>query len=179
MSQFNPSLLVAMPGLDGYFKHSIILLCDYTQESASGFVINAPTPFFIQDILKSNVDFQIEAPLLLGGPVQSDFFWSLHSNDFCDENTTLLTPQLSLSPFQIVIDAIIRNQGPKDYHFGCGYSGWGENQLDDEIRQGAWWLTDIDYDLIFKGKHQQRWHHLIQALGIDPDISYMDQDFNA
>ncbi len=179
MRQFNPSLLVAMPGLDGYFKHSIILLCDYTQKSASGFVINIPTPFLIKDVLKSDIDCKIESPLLLGGPVQSDFFWSLHSNDFCDENTALITPKLSLSPLQVVVDAILKNQGPKEYHFGCGYAGWGENQLDDEIKQGAWWLTDIDYNIAFEIQHQQRWLRLMQSLGIDPDVSYIDQDFNA
>ena len=37
----------------------------------------------------------------------------------------------------------------KDAIFVTGYAGWGRNQLDGEVRAGAWRLVDADADWIF------------------------------
>ena len=38
---------------------------------------------------------------------------------------------------------------PHDAIFVTGYAGWGRNQLDGEVRAGAWRLVDADADWIF------------------------------
>ncbi len=46
---------------------------------------------------------------------------------------------------------ILRENGAqtKDAIFVTGYAGWGRNQLDGEVRAGAWRLVDADADWIF------------------------------
>ena len=38
---------------------------------------------------------------------------------------------------------------PHDAIFVTGYAGWGRNQLDGEVRAGAWRLVDAEADWIF------------------------------
>ena len=46
---------------------------------------------------------------------------------------------------------VLRENGAqtKDAIFVTGYAGWGRNQLDGEVRAGAWRLVDADADWIF------------------------------
>mgnify|MGYP002002226613 FL=1 len=46
---------------------------------------------------------------------------------------------------------LLRENGAqtKDAIFVTGYAGWGRNQLDGEVRAGAWRLVDADADWIF------------------------------
>ncbi len=49
---FKPQILVAMPSLkDGYFDKSVILLCEYNESGAMGFVINSPSTTTVDDLL--------------------------------------------------------------------------------------------------------------------------------
>ena len=80
-----PGILVAMPALkDTYFYKSVILLCRYDEEGAFGLVMNNPSLTQVKEVLsedmQENTAFNI--PLLVGGPVQPESFWAVHSSDF-------------------------------------------------------------------------------------------------
>jgi putative transcriptional regulator len=49
-----------------------------------------------------------------------------------------------------------------------GYSGWGEGQLESEMKQGSWIPVDLDYDLVFDTPIEHRWEAALATLGIDP-----------
>ena len=95
-----PGILVAMPALkDTYFEKSVILLCSYDAEGAFGLVMNHPSTTQVNEVLseelQENAVFDI--PLLVGGPVQPESFWAVHSADFAVEETTILSPKINLS----------------------------------------------------------------------------------
>ena len=35
---------------------------------------------------------------------------------------------------------------PQDYRLCLGYAGWGPNQLEGELAEGAWWVVDAEID---------------------------------
>ena len=49
-----------------------------------------------------------------------------------------------------------------------GYSGWGEGQLNEEMKQGSWLGTDLGESILFDTELENRWSEAIQTLGINP-----------
>ena len=160
-----------MPTLsDPFFQKSVILLCDYTRDTAFGMVINRPSTIRMGDIiLDQNTKLDhLNCPILVGGPVQPEFFWAIHSSDFADVSTTKVDLTISMSSVQEVLAGVSRGDGPETFHLGFGYAGWGPGQLDREIREGAWWVAPLNTDLVLKMPYNQRWEAVLQSIGIDP-----------
>jgi len=118
--------------------------------------------------LKNNNLFDI--PILLGGPVQTDFFWLIHSTNFETKNTIKIHELFYLSSLMEILPAMETDNRPDIYHAGVGYSGWGANQLEKEIESGSWWLEDLSLDLLFKTPHDEQWENALECLGVDPEM---------
>jgi putative transcriptional regulator len=50
----------------------------------------------------------------------------------------------------------------------AGYAGWGPGQLDEELAQSAWLMSDIELDLVFDTAPSLMWETAIRRLGADP-----------
>lgn len=168
---FKPHILVAMPSLqDGYFDRSVVLLCEYSENGAMGFVINSPSATTVDDLLGElglNTDPPQPNRIMIGGPVQSELCWVVHSRDFCGQSTTSIGEQLALSAAQEVLTAIAEGQVPSQYLLGVGYAGWGPGQLDREIEQGAWWLAELDPCDVMSLPCEERWQRIMDRLGLN------------
>ncbi len=50
--------------------------------------------------------------------------------------------------------------------FFIGYSGWDIGQLDDEIRQKVWAVSDIPASLsVLSEEEDHYWHHVVRNMG--------------
>ena len=159
-----------MPNLkDGYFDRSVILLCEYNREGAMGFVINSPSTTTVNDLL-SELGLTSEAAgekqILIGGPVQPELCWVVHTSDYKGETTTPLGEKLALSAAQEVLTSIADGFTPRDFILGVGYAGWAPGQLDQEIENDSWWLADIDVLQLLELAYEKRWDSVIDELGL-------------
>jgi len=178
---YAPAILVAMPSLkDSFFEKSVILLCDYSIEGALGFVINNPSSVNIKDILSGDLSIKdsLNTPLLFGGPVEQEYLWTIHSQDFKSKSTKQVTSSICLSGIYEVLGAISKNEGPEKFHMGCGYAGWGPGQLDLEIERDSWWLAKIETELVLKMDYSHRWDFVLNQIGIDPLSGYFNNGNN-
>lgn len=165
-----PGILVAMPALnDTYFEKSIILLCSYDAEGAFGLVMNHPSTTKVKEVLSKEMqeNSAFNLPLLVGGPVQPESFWVVHSSDFSVEETTILSPKLCLSSAEDILTPLAAGQSVKAYQFGSGYAGWGAGQLDQEIQEESWWLGPLDETLLLEMDYDLRWDTTMENLGFD------------
>ena len=83
-----PGILIAMPTLDDtYFEKTIILLCNFNAEGAFGLIMNRPSANKVKDLLSPELNSKntFNIPLLIGGPVEPDSFWAIHSSDISIE----------------------------------------------------------------------------------------------
>ncbi|MBI4081757.1 MAG: YqgE/AlgH family protein [Candidatus Lambdaproteobacteria bacterium] len=167
-----PKILVAMPSLkDGYFDRSVILLCEHNEGGAMGFVINSPSNTTVDDLLRElNLPARCrdEHIIMIGGPVQPELCWVVHSREYQGKSTTNIGEQLALSAAQEVLTSICDGQSPAFYLVGVGYAGWGPGQLEQEIEQDAWWLADIDVMSVFDHPSESRWDMVMKLLGLNP-----------
>ena len=168
--QLVPGLLIALPTLkDPYFEKTVILMINYTKEGAFGVIINTSSSTLVKDIIANDLEDKegFNIPILIGGPVQPEAFWAVHSNEYNGETATHISPKISLSAAQEALQAIANHQGTKICHIGCGYSGWGAEQLDHEIQDEAWWLGPLNEELVLFMPYHERWESSLKNFGLD------------
>ena len=177
-------LLLAMPAMgDPRFRRSVIYMCSHDANGAMGLVINhAITEMGFSEILKElPIESEIEidpsalkVPVMLGGPVDAGRGFLLHSNDFSDDQTIIVDGSFSMTATLDALRAVASGGGPAEKLFILGYAGWSAGQLDEEIQNNSWLVTEPDADLIFKVDHDDKWEKAVSGLGFDPAMLVSD-----
>ncbi len=168
-----PGLLLAMPQLaDPNFYRAVVLMIEHNNEGSLGVVVNRPVDTRVSEVMHT---LQIawngdpDDVVFCGGPVQPETAWFLHRpvSGADDEGTLKLTPDLAVSTSANVLGLLAEQQSER-IRFMLGYAGWGAGQLENELAQGSWLLSDVSADLIFAGPPAEMWEAALRRLGIDP-----------
>ena len=61
--------------------------------------------------------------------------------------------------------------------FLFGYCGWGNGQLEDEIKNNEWLILPEDKKIIFETSNVEKWSKALDQLKIDP-IRYINKPGN-
>lgn len=174
-SAFSPCFLVAMPELaDPNFHKSVIMLTDYNEEGASGFIINKRTDVLLGTTVvlsegTLNPDYE-KLPLFFGGPVEPDKIWVAYDSKI--HTQTEDTPVGDGIMIARDIDILINHEKTLDtshlriFH---GYAGWGAKQLDVEITASAWLTSPLSLKLLFDTPQELIWENTLRNLGFDPN----------
>ena len=167
-------LLIASAGMqDPRFYHSVILLLRHDQSGAFGVVINHP--LVEQPLSKllaeaggegsgDAADKSIEGTIqvFLGGPVQPQYGFIIHSTDYSRPETLHLDDEaLAMTANKDILRDIGHHHGPKKYLFALGYAGWGTGQLEGEIARHDWFTAPADPELVFDADRNQVWERAL------------------
>lgn len=173
VNYFDQQLLIAMPGLeDPNFDHGVTLMCQHNDEGALGITINRHSDLMLKDVL-SQLDISCEdeslgaQPVLVGGPVQQERGFVLHTPDGEWESTTEVAPGIMVTTSRDVLEAIAEHRGPAKFVVALGYAGWSAGQLEEELRENAWLNTSAQSDIVFDLPIDDRWMRAVATLGID------------
>jgi putative transcriptional regulator len=169
-------LLIAMPTLtDPYFKHSVVYLCEHDEKGAMGFIINFPVKLTLQELLKNvtTISYQPDPPLLdpvfLGGPLNLERGFVLHSPVNDNSQSTKLNEQLMLSNSNAILSTLGTEKAPEKYMVTLGYASWDSGQLEQEIKDNQWLAIESENDIIFNTPIEKRWSESLHRLGITPE----------
>ncbi|WP_305909296.1 YqgE/AlgH family protein [Methylomarinum sp. Ch1-1] len=170
----NNQFLIAMPNLtDPSFSHTVTYLCQHNEEGALGIVINRSAGLTLSDIFEqmkiNSSDEQInETPILIGGPVQQDRGFVLHSyRDQSWDSTVATSDTTALTSSRDILEAIAAGEGPDHFLIALGYAGWGSGQLEKEIIDNAWLNTPCGENILYDMPINQRWNAAASQLGVD------------
>ncbi|PKH02030.1 YqgE/AlgH family protein [Psychromonas sp. MB-3u-54] len=168
--------LIAMPSLkDPYFKHSVVYICEHDEKGAMGFIINFPVKLTLQELLNNvdSIDHYPEPPLLnpvfLGGPLELERGFVLHSPVADNSQSTKLNDQLMVSNSNAILSTLGTKNEPEKYIVTLGYASWSSGQLEQEINDNHWISMESQNDIIFSTPVEQRWIESLQRLGINPE----------
>jgi putative transcriptional regulator len=172
---FSGQLLIAMPGIsDPRFERALILICAHDGRHAMGLAVNNPVEgLTVPELLERlEVKSTIRLPpdlVLLGGPVERERGFVLHSTDYEGEASLEVGCGVALTATREVLEAIASHNGaPSKSLLALGYAGWGAGQLEDEIKENVWLTCDADDELIFGQDHGRKWTQALAKLGVDP-----------
>ena len=174
-------LLLAMPGMtDPRFNRSVIYICSHSDEGAMGLVINSVAANIDFPGLLEQLDVEYDTGYLAGngpepqhitlhagGPVETGRGFILHSSDYIQDSTLIVSETVALTATIDILSAIAEGRGPKNHIIALGYTGWGAGQLEEEIIRNSWLNCDADNDLLFDTDLELKWPRAMAKLGID------------
>ncbi len=136
-------LLISDPSLVGdvSFSRSVVLITDYNTEGAVGFILNKPTDYTLAELVPDiNSDFKVYN----GGPVEQDNLYFLHTVPELIPNSIKISDGVHWGgDFETLTSLLNLNQiSEQDVRFFLGYSGWSQNQLENEVTSNSWILTN-------------------------------------
>lgn len=158
-------ILISEPLLDDYyFKRSIIILTEHTDEGSIGFVINNLVDVKIVELIPKFPSFN--ANISIGGPVETDSLQFIHSLGNQIQGSTMIQPGLYWGGDFNELTKLIKQKkvSENDILFFLGYSGWSPNQLDDEINRDSWVVTEMSSKDILSSR-KNIWKEVIMKLG--------------
>ncbi|MDH3219108.1 MAG: YqgE/AlgH family protein [Gammaproteobacteria bacterium] len=177
MSQQTASLvdkcLIATPAIkDPIFASSLVYMCEHSQQGSMGLVVNHETSQVLDDIFKQ-LDIHCDdesirqQPVYIGGPVQLEQGFVLHSMAGHWQNSVEISTGIHLTSSVDILQAIAEGRGPEDYLVILGFSGWASGQLESELQQNSWLTSTCSPDLLFHEKPENKWQVAFDSLGFD------------
>src|SRR5215470_6216919 len=157
-------LLVAARDLaDPNFAESVVLLIHYDEQGAIGLMINhrtrAPISRILQDL---NVAKHGSDPIYIGGPVEMPKVFGLFkSQKKPDEGTSILSGVYFAASKALLEKALAASSSSGDLRLYLGYCGWAGGQLENEVRQGGWWIFEANAGVVFDPDPGSVWSRLI------------------
>jgi putative transcriptional regulator len=160
-------LLISEPFMmDPNFKRSVILLTEYSEDGAMGFILNHLSEFLLGDILPE-LSYS-EIPVFIGGPVAANTLHFIHRcPEKIDGGIELGEGVYWGGNFETVNELIANYQLQSDeIRFFTGYSGWTPSQLDDEIKEDSWIVaSNVNAETIFTCSEENLWRQAVIGLG--------------
>jgi putative AlgH/UPF0301 family transcriptional regulator len=158
-------LLVASRNLgDPSFAKSVILLVRYDEKGALGLMLNHRTDVPLSralDKLKAAKD-RID-PVYLGGPVElPSVFALLQSPKKIEGAENIFDGVYLIADKTLFEQTIAAKPDPHAFHVYLGYAGWTQEQLQQEVALGAWFVFPADANKIFNADPDSLWDEMIR-----------------
>ncbi len=163
------SFLIANPVLpDPNFSRTVVLLCNHNDEGSFGLVVNRKSDLTAAEIFgESKLLKYHEQEVFIGGPVsQSQVFYLCRTPEPIPQLETIC-PGIQLGMSWDVLEEIYpKMDNPLvQIRFYLGYSGWGMDQLNKEMKQKSWLTCNASEDFVFDSSDPLVWAKVVRSLG--------------
>lgn len=160
---------------DPRFAKTVIFICQHSADGAFGLIINRPFGRIPLSRLLEPLgigkdeygDPGEEVDTRLGGPVNLDTGFIVHSDDFTSKRTICKHGPVTVTADGEVLRAASKGEGPRRKVIFFGYAGWGPGQLESELAQNAWLTAPVEPHLMFSDNLDSLWEKIILSSGIN------------
>jgi putative transcriptional regulator len=144
------TILTSSPALDDpNFQKVIILITEHNENGATGFVINK----LFHRKLNALEEFKHYPafPLYDGGPVDKEHLFFIHRRPDLIEGGALITQGIYFGGNfkQAVTNISNKTISLNDIKIFVGYCGWNNDELEEEVNEGSWIITESSKQNIF------------------------------
>jgi putative transcriptional regulator len=138
-------LLIATPVVGDFFRRTVVLMIEHTDEGALGVVLNRPSDVLVSDAVPAlGVAAADDELVWVGGPVATQSVLVLGDFAEPDEAGTPVLGSLGL------LDPDRPDAELRRVRVYAGHAGWGPGQLDGELEAGAWVIESAEEDDPFR-----------------------------
>ena len=134
---------------DPNFKNALLFITEYNEKGAMAFVINK----IYERPLNALQEFSNSPAFALynGGPVDKEHLFFIHRrNDLITGGIKIVDDIYFGGDFKKAITHInIKTITNTHIKIFIGYCGWDAEELEAEIAEGSWEITDVTADIIF------------------------------
>lgn len=134
---------------DPQFDSSVIFIAEHNEQGALGFVINKVFERSLNELVEFNSSPAF--PLYEGGPVDQEHLYFIHRHSAIIPGGTQIINDIYMGgDFKKTIELINNhNLTSKDIKIFIGYCGWDTGELEAEIAEGSWEVTELDASALF------------------------------
>ncbi len=140
---FQGKLLTADPSIlgDPYFHRAVVLIVDQNESGYVGFILNKPLGYSLEEALES---LPMQDPLYFGGPVEKDNLFFIHDLGEQVPGSVPITEQWYWGGDFEQMTSLLKSpdRPPCFVRFFLGYAGWDRQQLQQELDNGSWMVSD-------------------------------------
>jgi putative transcriptional regulator len=164
--------LIAMPMLhDANFARGVTYLCQHNEDGAMGLLINRLSEYRLGDVLaqmnlSSELQDVIDAPVLIGGPVQPERGFVLHAPQGKWDSSYRITDSLCVTTSRDILAAIAEGNGPQQALIAVGYASWGAGQIEQELKENSWLTAEATRQILFETPLDERWDSAAALVGV-------------
>jgi putative transcriptional regulator len=159
------SLMLAHPHLtDPNFARSVILMTAHEEAGSLGVVVNKFSGQKLGEVDGSFGEYGLEnIPLYIGGPVATDRVilggWKIDPELGSFKLFFGLEPALAASKLEEDPNISLRAFR--------GYAGWAKGQLEDELSNNAWVVSEMDSQALSQLEGDELWRHVIININLE------------
>ncbi len=179
------TLLAAWPDLqDPNFMHSVLLMCQHSDEGAHGFIVNRPANLVVRTLMPDHPALgKSDFPVYLGGPVGHDTMQFVHTLPTEIPGGYPLTDDIWMGGDLDALGKVLAADpvaAAASIRILIGYSGWGEGQLEGELQGGSWIPAPACTEAVFMDDADGAWRRVVRSIGpkggglenLPPDIRW-------
>lgn len=155
------AILISAPLLDDpYFEKVVIVITEYNEKGAIGFVVNQ----LFERKFNELVEFSQSGPFPLyeGGPMERESLYFIHQKpDLIEEGIPIAGSAYMGGNFKQAVQLLNnKSLAAEDIKLFIGYSGWESGQLEEEMEEGSWLLINASIQHIFSDHTALLWEEL-------------------
>ena len=148
-----------------YFQRSVVCLCEHNEKGSFGYVVNNLLEVKLSSLIPAikSDDFKVG----LGGPMSPNNIYYIHTlGNEINGSVKVKEGLYTGGEFEQVITLI--NTGLINNHqiqFFLGYSGWTKGQLEQEIIDSSWIVSQYEVMDVMEKNDDNFWKSLLEAKG--------------
>lgn len=165
---------------DPHFRRAVVLVLDHSEDGAFGLVVNRPLGLTAAQIVPAPDEVAFperrgKIPLYGGGPVETQAVFALHSGFpgvWMSPAVREIRPGLWFEPSFPALQPYVTGSAPEMppddipvVRLYLGYAGWGADQLEGELDQGAWQVIEARASLVFHTPPDDIWKSAMELKG--------------
>jgi putative transcriptional regulator len=149
-------------------------MCEHSENGSMGVVVNHISDQKLDNIfeqldIECNVPSILNTAVFIGGPVQLQQGFVLHTYSVEWEKSIEIGEGIFLTSSRDILEAIAHNDGPEKYMVMLGFSGWSAGQLEQELQDNSWLTAHSNRDITFNSEIDQKWQLAFDTLGFRLD----------
>ncbi|MGH9246585.1 MAG: YqgE/AlgH family protein [Acidimicrobiales bacterium] len=157
-------LVVATPLLgDPNFERGVVFMLEHSEEGAVGLVLNRPSEVEVDTPLADWRRFASHPEVVfVGGPVNREAVIALARVQGSEPEEAWQRITGSMGVLDLTADADLIGGAIDQLRIFAGYAGWGPEQLEGEIDEGAWFVVDAHPDDPFGAEPEELWRTVLR-----------------
>lgn len=161
---YKGKLIISTPNLGSdFFSRTVILIIEHNSNGAFGLILNKKNLLAskkLSELLNENTEVYV------GGPVEENKAFFIIKGTPISANFLKIDHQFYLTEDREKIANAIGNGHIKaeDLRMYLGYTGWGSQQLEEEMERKSWIVVD-DFQIDYTEVGEDLWRKTMQNLG--------------
>ncbi|MFM8527240.1 MAG: YqgE/AlgH family protein [bacterium] len=133
-------LLVASPEVGDFFRRSVVIVVEHNEEGALGLTLNQPSGTPLGDTIPEIAEWLGGNHVIhLGGPVSPNALTCIGEFEDPNRSQRLIVDSVGMVDLEQPVEL-------ERFRVFAGYAGWSPGQLESELEQDGWIITEPTRD---------------------------------